>query len=180
MFIADVAPDGSLVAVKVGGKKGAPLEILLVDSKTLEIRAKLLGKGNPGSRSAAWAQFTPDGKWFIAADGVGDVLVWDVAGGKLERTLSNGGHTVRWLAVSPDSKALAIAWAPYSDKDQIGVEDPQDLPQPRVSLIPLDGSAPRRVLIGPHGFITSLAFSPDNKLLAMGLTGAVHLFDLMR
>ena len=169
------------MAVKVGGDKGAPLEIFFVEGKTLEIRAKLVAKGNPTSRLvAAWAQFTPDGKHFVTADGVGDVLIWDVATRRLERTLSNGGHTVRWLVVSPDSKTLALVWAPYSDKDQVGVQDPQDLPQPRVSLFPVDGSAPPLVLIAPHGFITGLAFSPDNKLLALGSTGAVHLFDVTK
>jgi hypothetical protein len=49
-----------------------------------------------------------------------------------------------------------------------------------VSLIPLDGSAPPRVLVAPHGYVGDLAFSPDGRMLAFGGAGAVHLFDLTK
>jgi WD40 repeat protein len=180
--VADVAPDGALIAVNLlGGKRSGPREVLFLDGKTLEIRAKLVGRGAPeGRRAPWWSSFTPDGKRFVFVDGVGDVLVWGVAARAPERMLSNGGNAAGWLALSRDSKALALASIPYSDMEKPGIQDPQDLPQPRISLIPLDGSAPARVLIAPHGFITGLAFSPDSKLLALGSTGAVHLFDVTR
>jgi hypothetical protein len=58
--------------------------------------------------------------------------------------------------------------------------DPEDLPQPRVSLLDLTGNSAPRVLVAPHGYTGSLAFSPDGRLLAFGGAGAVHLFDVTR
>jgi len=86
------------------------------------------------------------------------------------------------LAVSLNGKVLAVGWTPRLDKDLEGIPepDPRDLPQPRVSLLALDGSRPPRVLIAPHGYVGNLAFSPDGKTLAFGGAGAVHLLDLTK
>jgi len=80
-----VSPDGTVVAVNLGGKKGTPLEVWFLDARTLETRGKLIGKGDPQRYWLKTGQFTPDGKHFIAPDGVGNVLVWDVTGRKVER-----------------------------------------------------------------------------------------------
>ena len=66
----------------------------------------------------------------------------------------------------------------------MGQPDPLDLPQPRVFLFDLTGAAaepeveicPRGFQLGPTG--GGLAFSPDGRTLAVGGTGAVHLFDM--
>jgi WD40 repeat protein len=192
-WTGEVAPDGSVVAVSLGGKKGAPLEVLFLDGKTLEERGKLVGKGVADGRPWRGGRFTPDGRRFVIVDKAGNILLWDVAGKKLERTLGmldnmqvpDGSRS--WcrqsLAVSPDGKILAVGWTPKWDEAVVRTDaapDPQDVPQPRVSLIPLDGSAPSRVLIAPPGFVGDLAFSPDGRMLAFGGAGAVHLFDLTR
>jgi WD40 repeat protein len=189
-FIGAVAPDGSVVAVSPGGKAGIPLQVLFLDGKTLQERGKLIGQG-AGGRPWTGGRFSPDGKHFAIVDKAGNVLLWDVAGQKLERTLcrlSNAqvpdGRT-SWcrqtLAFSPDGKTVAVGWTP---KWEAGVgdapPDPQDVPQPRVSLIPLDGSGSPRVLVAPPGFVGDLAFSPDGRLLAFGGAGAVHLFDVTK
>ena len=181
--VGPVSPDGAVVAVYLGGKKGAPMEVWLLDAKTLEDRGKLIGKGDPSGYGWGRGAFTPDGKRFVVADGVGNILVWDAAGRSLERTLPSGANRAGWrLAFSPDGKTLAVGWSPKWDADQESARepDPQDLPQPRVSLIDLAGKASPRVLIAPHGYVGALAFSPEGKTLAFGGAGAVHLFDLMK
>jgi len=85
------------------------------------------------------------------------------------------------LALSPDGRTLAVGWMPLVDSSlNLWGTDPQDLPQPRVSLIDLDGRRAPRVLVAPHGYPGAVAFSPDGKTLAFGGAGAVHLFDLRK
>src|SRR5262249_35068008 len=174
------SPDGVLLPVHLGGKKGAPVEVWFLDAKTLENRDKLIGTGDPDGRGFSTGVFTRDGKRFVILDGIGNILLWNVAGRKLERTLPTGSHRPSWqLTFSPDGRTAAVGWMPKIDKELESLRDadPQDLPQPRVSLIDLSGNAPPRILIAPHGYVGNLAFSPDGKLLAFGGAGAVHLFD---
>jgi WD40 repeat protein len=181
--IGPVSPDGSMVAVLLGGKKGAPVEVWLLDGRTLAIREKLVGKGDPESYGWGSGTFTPDGKRFVTLDGVGNVLVWNAARRRLERTVPIGKEVeASELAISPDSTMLAVGWSPKVDKDRENAResDPRDLPQPRVSLLHLDGATAPRILIAPHGYVGALTFSPDGKMLAFGGTGAIHLFDLRK
>jgi WD40 repeat protein len=184
-LVRQVSPDGSVVVVCLGGKeKGAPIEVWFLDARTLEDRGKLVAEGDPERYGWGNGQFTPDGKHYVLLDGVGNALVWDVAGRKLEHTLPLGGGRASWqLAMSPDGQTLAAGWAPKADPELEDLQepDPRDLPQPRVSLIDLSGKLPPRVLVAPHGYSTgALAFSPDGKTLAFGGAGAVHLFDLRK
>jgi WD40 repeat protein len=177
-----ISPDGAVVAVALGGKKAAPLEVWFLDAKTLEDRGKLLGKADPqGYGWGGQGIFTPDGKYYVGVDGAGDVLLWNVADRRVERSVSLGANQVGWhRAVSPDGQTLAVGWMPKLDAALAAQPepDPDDLPQPRVSLIDLTGKTPPRMLIAPHGYLGNVAFSPDGRLLAFGGAGAVHLFDL--
>jgi WD40 repeat protein len=176
-----ISPDAAVVAVALGGKKAAPFEVRFLDAKTLEDRGKLIGKGDPESYGWGRGIFTPDGKHYVAIDGVGNALLWNVAERRVERTLPVGGDQAGGhLAVSPDGTILAVGWMPKLDAElaEQPEPDPDDLPQPRVSLIDLSGKTPPRILIAPHGYLGNIAFSPDGRLLAFGGAGAVHLFDL--
>jgi WD40 repeat protein len=180
--LGPVAPNGSVIAMYLGGTKGAPLEVWFLDGQTLEVRGKLVGKGDPDRYGWTTGLFAQGGKQFVALDGgAGNVLVWDVAGQMQVRTIPYGENQRAWqMALSPDGKTVAVGWAPKADEELQNVlePDPQDLPQPRVSLVNLEGSAAPRILMAPQGYVGRLIFSPDGNTLAFGGAGAVHLFDL--
>ena len=180
--VSGVSPDGKLVTVSLGGKKGATPTTLYVDPETLKDVATLTGEADPDGYGWDSGTFSPDGKLFQSADGKGNLRLWDVAAKKVVRTIKHGERTWR-RDFSQDGKWLAVAWMPKWDEEQDGNRepDPLDLPQPRVTLYNLaDETAKPVVLIAPHGFVGSLAFRPDGKQLAFGSAGGVHLFDLSK
>jgi WD40 repeat protein len=183
LSLGPVSPDGAVVAISVGGKKGAPFEVWFLDARTLAVRGRLVGKGSPEEYWGGTGLFNKDGTRYIGLDVSGNILTWDVPGQKLLSTRPSGlGGVARWPILSPDGKTLAVGWTPKADAELASLEDPdpQDLPQPRVSLIDLTSQSPPRVLIAPHGYAIGIAFSPNSKMLAFGSAGAVHLFDLTK
>ena len=181
--LGSFSSDGKLLAARIGGKKGNPLEVWFLDSTTLKILSKLSGKGAPDQSWGGSGIFTPDAKRYVAFDKAGDVLLWDFGKHNLVRSLSLGIQSGNQeLAISPDGKTFAIGWMPKYDSEGIREPDPDpgDFPQPRVTLVDLAGNNPPRLLVAPHGFVGDLVFSPDGKTLAFGSSGAVHLFDLTK
>ncbi len=181
--VAQMSPDGSVVAIPLYGEKGGSVEVWFLDARTLEDRGKLVGDGRPDGNGLSVGEFTPDGKRFVELDGVGNALVWDVAGRKLERTLALAAEEPpSRMAISADGKMLAAGWLPKVDPEFANdlEPDPANLPQPHVSLVDLNGKLQARVLIAPNGRIGGLALSHDGKFLALGSSGAVRLFDLTR
>jgi WD40 repeat protein len=182
LSLHDPSPNRKLISVSLGGKKNAALEFRFLDSETLQERGKLVGSGSPHPYGWGPGKFTPNGKSFAAIDASGDLLLWNLDGNRLERRISLGGAKTAWrLAISPDSKRGAVAWSPTMPDAADEDDEPEDFPQPRVSVLDLAGAVPTRVLIAPsHGYVGGVAFSPDGRIVALGCSGKVHLFDLAK
>jgi WD40 repeat protein len=179
--LGGVSPDGSTVAVALGGKKGAPREVWFRDVKTLADRGRFVGAGDEDRYGWGSGRFTPDGKRYVLLNVKDKAVVWNVAEQKVERSFDLPGPA--WaLALSPDGRTLAVPWRSKSemDQDRSRNPDPQDYPQPRVTLFDLTGKAAPRTLVVRHGFTGGVAFRPDGKQFALGSSGGVHLFDLTK
>jgi WD40 repeat protein/serine/threonine protein kinase len=114
------------------------------------------------SRIASWqvdegevsaAAFSPDGRLIATSGKKGDVKLWDAKTYREVRSFQARGKKLRRLVFSPDGRLLA--GAEHTDDD------------PRVCIWNVNEGSPLcEPLDGYYGLGTSLAFSPDGKLLA--------------
>src|SRR5262249_43853415 len=113
------SPDGTTLAV---GGTNHLVTVSLWDPSTGRRRGELR---DPGSVSTPWrcgstapppdepslrvaaVAFSPDGATLAAACSDGIIRLWDIASGKLCRTLSGHVAVVRGLAFAPDGRTLA-------------------------------------------------------------------------
>ena len=105
--------------------------------------------------------FSPDGAWLLSGDIKGNVILWNVATGKLEARLS--GSNMYYRAVfSPDGKQIASA-------DQDG----------KIRLWDVASRTIIKTLIGHTGVAKIISFSPDGRLLATGADdNTVRIWDV--
>jgi WD40 repeat protein len=147
------SPDGKTL-VTGGGKDGA---VHLWDPATGELRATLRGHGEKVFLGA----FSPDGKTIASADFIQGVRLWDAATFQSRGAFKVSGHAPVFVAFSSDGKTLAASSAIEDEKKIIvasevkrwNVADGKELPSFK----------------GAPVMITCLSFSPDGKLLALGL-----------
>ncbi|MCX7143624.1 MAG: caspase family protein [Proteobacteria bacterium] len=92
---------------------------------------------------------SPDGKIAVSGGTDKTLILWDVATGRVLRTLAGHEHSVKCVAFSPDGKTIASgSWENETIK-LWDVATGQEL----------------RTLVGQGGYIFSAAFSPDGKAI---------------
>lgn len=135
-----------------------------------EEKPRLTLTASAGVRALA---ISPDGKLLASGGDDKNVQLWDTATGKPTTKLAAHTDWVLALAFSGDGKLLASGgydgtvrlWEPASGKKIIDITAK---PPP-----------PPKTPAGPANVVQSLAFSPDNKLLAVGGSDyQVHLFSV--
>ncbi len=154
--------DARVIVWDVGsGKEGVVLER---DPGSFSDRGQLRGN--------VWSvAFSPDGRSVAGGDNVGLVKVWDVATGRVVRTLrSRRSRYAYSMAFSPDSGTLVVAY----DNGPVGLWDLTTGQESRTIELPPDSY-----------YFLSVAFSPDGKTLAIGCgkdrrSGEVLIWDVAR
>lgn len=142
------SPDGKLLAA---GRYDHTIKIW--DTATGKEKANLNGHTRP----VFSVSFYPDGKTLASGSGDGTVRLWDMATGKEKATLLKDARWLLCAAFSPDGRTLA-AGILSRDKDK---------KEYLVKLWAVKSGKEQEVLTGySDEAISSLAFSPDGKILA--------------
>jgi WD40 repeat protein len=139
--VAAWSPDGKALAVGGGGAEGG------VSLWAAETGAERRLEGHAGP--VKFALFAADGRSLVTAAGT-ETKAWDVAGGAERLTVPNQSPVIA-LAVTPDGRSLAVGAA----DGQLRLWDVREGPR-------------RATLQGSSTLVTSVAFSGDGRLVAVG------------
>ncbi|MFQ5810941.1 MAG: WD40 repeat domain-containing protein, partial [Armatimonadota bacterium] len=190
------SPDGALLACATGetlfsatqdetGQQQlvpeAGNELRLWDARTWTLKQTL----KPHPFMVSWVAFSPDGKTLATSSTDETVKLWDVATGRLLRTLAAPTFVFgQWLAFSPDGGTLAVA-GEWKEVEGGG--------EGLVQLWDVRTGELRQELTASINPTFSVAFSPDGKFLVGGSApitlgeaelggptemGELHLWDL--
>jgi WD40 repeat protein len=134
----------------------------------------------PGHICVSWqvywhsVAFSPDGKLLASGSASGTVYdtikLWEVASGSLVRTLEGHTGSVYSVAFSPDGRLLASGSCSQRNSSGYCI-------QGEIKLWEVATGSLVRTLTGHTGWVASVAFSPDGRLLASG-SGDIKLWDV--
>lgn len=167
--VRGLAPPGAeaaVVAASADGRwlawSGKDRSLWLWDAR--EDRAPLVLPGHSEAVSAL--AFSPDGRLLVSAGRELSVIVWDVESGKRHQEALPTRATIRALSFAPNGRVFAGA-----DADgglQYWGVSAKDQPEGDVSVRVYGAVAEMSYVPVAEDALTSLAFSPDGKWLAVG------------
>jgi WD40 repeat protein/serine/threonine protein kinase len=152
LFAATFSPDGQTVAVASHAKA-----VFLFDTETANARVLL------GSREAVTdVSFSPDGGHIAASNYDGEALIWEIASGRLVRSMKGNHERSFGLRYSPDGRMLVA-----------GSEDA------KVRIWDAHSGKLLQLLEGHRGIVGGVAFSSDSRTVASAsLDGSVRIWDV--
>ncbi|MBI2833957.1 MAG: caspase family protein [Acidobacteria bacterium] len=167
--ILDHATRFEAVAVSAGRKWAATVRRDRLD-KSIEIWSLSTGERQfdaPTSGVGA-VVFSDDGRRLAAGTAEGVVRIWNLIELREEPLLQIGG-AVEALSFTHDGRTLAVATRPEVSSSRISAE---------VTVWNLETRRLRARRAGPEVICTALTFSPDARLIAVGLvSGAIEIRD---
>jgi len=146
------SPDGTILAV------ATTIGIWIYDTETYQERA-LLANNNRGVEKIL---FNPEGTVLASAERLRGITLWDVASGKIMKTVSNDASFDRIMLFSPDGATLISGSSDHT-----------------IRLWDVSTGTLKFILTGHTGEVRSVLFSPDGAILASGSSdGTVLLWDI--
>jgi WD40 repeat protein len=161
------SPDGRLVAATIPSSHSLTV---LLDASTGQKLYEL-----PSKEAGIVRAFSADGRTLVVAS-ADEVTLWEVASGRPRGRLPKAG-AIFAAAFSPDGRILALG---ANADPRLRLWDlTSDRPEPPLLPWDLTFSRPPREPVGRWECVSSLAFSPDGKRLAMaGSQNTALVFDV--
>ncbi len=152
------SPDGKTLATGEGASK--PGHVVLRDAATGKERADWVAH----EQDVFAVVFSPDGKTLASCGKERVAKLWDIATREERVIIRQKTGWIRSLAFSPDGDILALACGEYDPASRRASGD--------VRLWDVAAEREQPPLRGRRGYLTTVAFSPDGKLLAAGGEGS--------